>query len=126
MIGFPKALIAPAAAVAVALGITLALWLAWNAVDAAHQEAARARSDATFADARTNAAKAAITTLAAGADRDAAIDQTTEKSRAEIRNQPDAEVAAPATATAGRRAVCLRRAARSDPQCVRLLGPNPR
>ena len=90
-------------------------------------KAAKAGVDSTFAQARTEAAQDA-TAITAGADQAAAADETTtRKNRDEILAQPGAQAPVdPHVADAGRRAICLRHAARCSDPCVRMLGPCPR
>ena len=112
-----------------ALGLVAAIALVIYFLGAPGREAstaARARVDTTFAHARTKAAKDATTITSDAATGAAADEATTRNNHDAITSQPGAEAPVdPRVADAGRRAICLRHAARCSAACQRLLGPCP-
>ncbi|MFS0736914.1 hypothetical protein ABC347_07680 [Sphingomonas sp. 1P06PA] len=90
------------------------------------QEAAQAQADTARADGQVKAATDATGITADVLTNSAAIDQQTRESENAIRRAPGAEaILDVGVADAGRRAVCMRRAAARDPVCARLLNPGP-
>jgi hypothetical protein len=115
---------------ALAVGALVVLWTAWWAIIIRPAEnakrAAQAEAGQVFADARTESARDAVGAITEKAAQDAASEDLTRKNRDEILAQPGASVVvSPDVAAAGRRAICMRDAARCRPECQRLLGPCP-
>ena len=127
----PKIVMTPlrwAVAGLVVLGAVWALWWAILIRPGENADAAiAAKGDSAFAESRTESAKDATTAIVEKGKADTASEDLTRKNRDEILAQPGASVlVSPDVAAAGRRAICLRDAARCRPECVRLLGPCPR
>lgn len=114
-----------------AVTVVLIVWAAWwfiiirpaKLADAA----AKAKAESAFSGARTESAKDA-TNITADAAKGALQDElTTRNNRDDILAQPGSQAPVdPRVSDAGRRAICLRDAARDRPECVRLLGPRSR
>jgi hypothetical protein len=92
--------------------------------DIHRNKAAQSRVEAGQAGAASNSAADAIGTVAASGQAAAASEDLTRSNEKEIRNAKGSNAAVdPAARDAGRRALCLRRAYRDDPQC-RMLKPH--
>lgn len=83
------------------------------------QRAAQAGRDAVEAEAYASAAEDAVSTVVAGQDRDATIDEIVEDAIEEIEDAEgaDAEIN-PAVRAAARRAACRLRSYRDEPECA--------
>lgn len=112
-----------AALVLVVIALLLAL-LAWSAWKEARTNAARARLSASQTDAVSNSARDAIDAVGGVSGRSEAYDELTRRNADAIRNAKGADAPVdPAAADAGLRSLCLRRAYRGDPKCLRFLAP---
>ena len=105
----------------VALGLALLLLATCQRARTATMEAALGRNTAGAAVA---SGQDAVGTVGAVGASEAAIDATGRTNDAEIRKAEGAAVAVPAAVDrAGRAALCMRAAYRSDPRCVRKPAP---
>jgi hypothetical protein len=105
--------------------VAVLLWLV-TAPARHRQAAAEAHAGVVVAQGQARAASDAVGVVSKAGEREAQIDQTTRENHDAIVSAPGAEAPVdPGVGDAGRRAVCMRRSAHSDPACQRLLHAGP-
>jgi len=110
-----------------AIVLAAAIWFVLTEPGRQKAKANAAGASQIVAEGQAAAGRDAVAITSANASSEAEIAKQTQENRDAILNAPGAGVQLdPGLDTAARRAICMRHAARRDPQCVALLDARPR